>query len=120
MPLLDPRLIRRAGAVRAMLAADAVLGTVAALLVLAQAVLIAAVAARAFEGAGLDEVTPPLILLVCVVAGRAAAAWGFEAVGRRAATDVLSSLRLELVDRRLRDQPAALDGAASAEVATTA
>jgi thiol reductant ABC exporter CydD subunit len=31
---------------------------------------------------------------------------------------VLSELRVELVERRLRDQPAALDGAASAEVAT--
>ena len=103
-----------------MLAADATLGLGAALLVLAQAVLIATVAARSFEGATLDEVTVPLVLLVAVVAARAATAWGFEAVGTRAATDVLSRLRLELVERRLRDQPAALDGAASAEVATTA
>ena len=120
MPLLDPRLVRRARAVRTMLAVDVALGVVAALLVLAQAVLIAYVAARAFEGAGLVEVRGALIVLVAVVAGRAAAAWGFEAVGRRAATDVLSRLRLELVERRLRDQPAALDGAASAEVATGA
>ena len=82
--------------------------------------LIARVAARAFDGAGLDELTLPLVLLVAVVAGRAAAAWGFEAMGRRAATDVLSRLRLELVERRLRDRPAALDGAESAEVATAA
>ena len=47
-------------------------------------------------------------------------AWGFEAVGRRAATDVLSELRLDLVEQRLRGEPAALDGAESAEVATTA
>jgi ATP-binding cassette subfamily C protein CydD len=103
-----------------MLAADATLGVAAALLVLAQAVLIATVAARSFGGATLDEVTVPLLLLVAVVVGRAATAWGFETVGRRAATDVLSRLRLELVERRLRDQPAALDGAESAEVATTA
>jgi thiol reductant ABC exporter CydD subunit len=103
-----------------MLAADATLGVAAALLVLAQAVLIATVAARSFEGATLDQVTVPLVLLVAVVAGRAATAWGFETVGRRAATDVLSRLRLELVERRLRDQPAALDGAESAEIATTA
>jgi ATP-binding cassette subfamily C protein CydD len=120
MSVLDPRLVHRARAVRALLAADAALGVIAALLVLAQAVLIAYVAARAFEGAALAEVTGPLILLVAVVAGRAAAAWGFEAVGRRAAADVLSHLRLELVERRLRDQPAALDGAAGAEVATGA
>ena len=71
-------------------------------------------------GRTLDELKLPLALLVAVVVGRAAAAWGFEAMGRRAATDVLSRLRLELVERRLRDRPAALDGAESAEVATAA
>jgi ATP-binding cassette, subfamily C, bacterial CydD len=120
MPVLDPRLVRRARAVQALLAVDAGLGLAAALLVLAQAVLIATVAARGFEGAALGEVKVPLVLLVAVVAARAATAWGFETVGRRAATHVLSSLRLELVERRLRGRPAALDGIASAEVATTA
>ena len=61
-----------------------------------------------------------LALLVAVSVGRAAAASGFEVVGRRAATGVLASLRLELVERRLRDRPAALDGVESAEVATAA
>src|SRR5262245_24376656 len=102
------------------LAADATLGVLAALLVLAQAVLIAHVAARAFAGAKLGDLVLPLVLLVAVATARAAAGWGFEAVGRRAATDVLARLRLELVERRLRDRPAALDGAESAEVATTA
>ena len=120
MLALDPRLVRRGRAVRTMLAADVALGIVAALLVLAQAVLIAHVAARAFEGAALEAVTVPLVVLLAVVAGRAVAAWSFEVVGRRAAADVLSGLRLEVVERRLRDQPSALDGAASAEVATTA
>ena len=103
-----------------MLAADVALGAFAALLVLAQAVLIAHVAAGAFDGEALDAVTVPLLVLLAVVAGRAVAAWGFEVVGRRAATDVLSGLRMEVVERRLRDQPSALDGAASAEVGTTA
>jgi ATP-binding cassette, subfamily C, bacterial CydD len=117
---LDPRLVRRGRAVRAMLALDVALGVVAALLVLVQAVLIAAVASRAFGGASVDELTAPLLLLVAASIGRAAAASGFEIVGRRAATDVLATLRLELVERRLRDRPAALDGAESAEVATAA
>jgi ATP-binding cassette, subfamily C, bacterial CydD len=120
MRVIDPRLVRRAGAVRAMLAADVALAALAALLVLAQAVLIATVATRVFAGASLDAVTAPLLLLVAATWGRAAAAWGFEVVGRRAATDVLAGLRLELVVRRLRDQPAALDGAESAEIATAA
>jgi thiol reductant ABC exporter CydD subunit len=117
---IDPRLLRRARPARVLLAVDAALGLTVALLVLAQAVLLARVAARAFGGASLADVATPLGLLVAVVVARAAAAWGFEAVGRRAATDVLSQLRLDLVEQRLRGQPAALDGAESAEVATTA
>jgi ATP-binding cassette, subfamily C, bacterial CydD len=117
---IDPRLVSRARGVRALLAADAALGVLAALLVLAQAVLLAHVAARGFSGASLADVALPLWLLVAVVGARAAAAYGFEIVGRRAAVNVLSALRLELVERRLRGQPAALDGAESAEVSTAA
>ena len=120
MRLLDPRLLRRARPARLLLGLDTALGLATALLVLAQAVLLARVAARAFGGASLSDVSLPLELLVAVVAARAATAWGFEAVGRRAATGVLSQLRLDLVEARLRDHPAALDGAESAEVATTA
>jgi ATP-binding cassette, subfamily C, bacterial CydD len=117
---INPRLVRRARGVRALLVADAALGVLAALLVLAQAVLLARVAARGFDGASLADVALPLELLVAVVGARAAAAYGFEIVGRRAAVNVLSELRLELVERRLRGQPAALDGAESAEVSTAA
>ena len=117
---LDPRLLRRARGVRLLLGADAALGVVAALLVLAQAALLAHVAARAFDGASLESLALPLALLAAATAGRAAAAWGFEVAGRHAATNVMAQLRLDLVERRLRDRPAALDGAASAEVATVA
>jgi thiol reductant ABC exporter CydD subunit len=104
--------------VRSLLVADALLGLAMALLVLAQAILLARVAARGFAGASLDEVAWPLVLLVTVVGARALAAWGFEVAGRRAATDVISQLRLDLVATRLRSRPAALDGVQSAEVAT--
>ena len=120
MRALDPRLLRRARSARTLLVADAALAVVAALLVLAQAVLLARVAARSFGGASLDEVSAPLALLVAVVVARAAAAWGFEVAGRRAAGDVISQLRLDLVESRLRRRPAALDGVQSAEVATAA
>ncbi len=120
MRAIDPRLLRRAGPVRALLAADAALGVAAALLALAQAVLIANVAARAFGGASLADVSGALVLLAAVVLVRAAITWGFEVAGRRAATSVLSGLRLDLVSRRLRDRPTALDGVESAEVATVA
>src|SRR5206468_108800 len=52
--------------------------------------------------------------------GRAALAWGFEVAGRRAASTVLSELRFDLVRQRLRKQPVASDGAASAEIAAAA
>ena len=120
MRVLDPRLLRRARPVRALLVADAALAAVAALLVLAQAVLLARVAARAFEGASLTHVAPPLALLASVVVARALAAWAFEVTGRRAATKVISGLRLELVETRLRTRPTALDGVQSAEVASAA
>ena len=103
-----------------MLVADAGLGVVASLLVLAQAVVIARVTARSFDGAAPATLWLPLTLLVCVAIGRAGAAWGFEVLGRRAANGVLSALRMDVAERRLRDHPAALDGAASDEVATAA
>jgi thiol reductant ABC exporter CydD subunit len=117
---LDPRLVRRARAVRIMLWVDAGLGVVAALLVLAQAVLLARVAARGFEGASVQDLLTPLVLLVVVAACRGAAVWCFEVAGRRAAGSALSDLRLDVVERRLRDRPAAYDGTESAEVATLA
>jgi len=117
---LDRRLVRRARPVRVLLVLDASLGVVAALLVLAQAGLLAHVAARGFAGDPLGHLAVPLALLVAAAAGRAVASWGFEVVGRRAASDVLSQLRLDVVERRLRDRPAALDAAESADVATAA
>ncbi len=71
-------------------------------------------------GASLADVTTPLVVLCAVVVARALAAWGFEVAGRRAAGDVISQLRLDLVETRLRSRPAALDGVQSAEVATAA
>jgi len=120
MRLLDPRLARRARSVRRLLAVDTAIGLAAALLVLAQAVLIADVAASGFAGASLEEVRAPLAALVLVTMGRAAAAWAFETVGRRAATDVVSGLRLDLVEQRLRADPTGLGTASSGDLATTA
>src|SRR5262249_42176186 len=100
---LDQRLLRRARPVRRLLALDGVLGVAAALLVLVQATLLARVVAQAFTGAPLRDVSRELVLLALAFAGRGVLAWGFELAGRRAATSVLSELRLALVERRLRD-----------------
>ena len=117
---LDPRLLRHARAARALLGADAAIGIGAAALVLLQAVLLARVVARSFGGASLADVSHDLVLLALVFAARGALLWGFELAGRFGASAVLSQLRLELVGRRLHDDPAALDGAESAELTAAA
>ena len=117
---LDSRLMRRARAARVLLWVDVGIGLVAAILVLLQATLLADVVARSFAGASLDDVSVDLTLLALVFCGRGALAWAFEVVGRRGATKVLSQLRLELLERRLRREPTASDGVESAEIATVA
>ena len=120
MRLVDQRLVRRARPVRHLLVLDALLGALSAGLVLVQAVLIARIVASAFSGASLSDVSLDLVLLAVSFAGRSVLTWGFEVAGRRAASSVLSELRLELVERRLRRQPLALDGAEAGEIAATA
>ena len=120
MRALDQRLLRRARAARFLLAADVLLGVVAAGLLLVQATLIARIVTRAFEGASLGAVSTELALLALAFAMRGLVAWGFEATGRRAASSVLSELRLALVEHRLRGQPAALDGVEGGELTAAA
>jgi thiol reductant ABC exporter CydD subunit len=117
---LDLRLVRRARPVRVLLAIDVALGVATALLVLVQATLLARIVARAFDGATLGAVAPELGLLVFVFVVRGAVAWGLEVAGAHASTNVLSELRLELVARRLRVQPAALDGVEAGELSAVA
>ena len=120
MRALDPRLVRRARAVRVLLGVDVALGTATALLVLVQATLAARIVARAFAGASLQDVSTELLLLVAVSVARGLCAWGFEVAGRRAASNVLGRLRHDLVEQRLKTQPAALDGTEAAEIAVAA
>jgi ATP-binding cassette, subfamily C, bacterial CydD len=117
---MEPRLLRRARAARVLLAADVAAGAGTALLVLVQATLMAHVVTDAFNGAGAAAVLGDIALLVLVFAGRGALAWGFEVAGVRAAASALSALRLDLLERRLRGQPSALDGVEGAEVAAAA
>jgi thiol reductant ABC exporter CydD subunit len=112
--VLDPRLLRLARPARVLLVADVAIGACTALLILAQAWLLAHVVATAF--AGESPGAAALVLLAGVFAARGALAWGFEAAGRRAASTVLSQLRLALAERRLRRHPAALDGVEAGEI----
>jgi thiol reductant ABC exporter CydD subunit len=118
--LLDQRLLARARAARRLLVADSALGVAGAVLVVVQATLLARIVTRAFDGAPLRAVALELGLLALTFAGRGAVAWAFEVAGRRAAWTVLSELRLALVERRLRAQPAGLDGAEAGEIAAAA
>jgi thiol reductant ABC exporter CydD subunit len=120
MHAIDPRLLRRARPARVLLATDVSLGIATAVLVLFQATLLARVVARAFHGSALATVSGAIVLIVVVFAARGLLAWGFEAAGSRAATKMLSELRLELVERRLRAQPTAADGAEGGEIAAAA
>ena len=90
------------------------------MLVVIQAALIARIVTRAFGGAPVGAVALDLGMLALTFAGRGTVAWGFEVAGRRAAWTVLSKLRLELVKRRLRDQPAGLDGVEAGEISAAA
>ncbi len=117
MRALDPRLLQRARPARLLLGVDIGIGLATALLILLQATLFARIVARAFHGAALPDLTTDIVMLAAVFALRGALAWGFETTGRRAASTVLSELRLALVERRLRHQPAALDGVEGGEIA---
>jgi thiol reductant ABC exporter CydD subunit len=120
LPALDRRLLRRARPARTLLGVDVGIGLLTSVLVLVQASLLAWVVARAFRGETLADVWPELVLLALTFAARGVCAWSFEVAGRRAATTVLSELRLALVSRRLRAQPAAGDGVEAGEIAAAA
>jgi ATP-binding cassette, subfamily C, bacterial CydD len=117
---LDPRLLRRTRPVRPLLAIDTALGIGTAMAVLLQASLLAHIVARAFDGAPLRSLRLEFALLVSAFVMRGAFAWGMEVAGRRAAWSVLSELRLALVLKRLREQPAAVDSTGGAEIAAVA
>ncbi|TMM01032.1 MAG: thiol reductant ABC exporter subunit CydD [Actinobacteria bacterium] len=120
MRALDPRLMRRTRTARPLLAIDVALGALTAVTVVAQATLLAGVIARGFAGARLQHLELGLEALLAAFAARGVFTWGMEVAGRRAAWSILSELRLALVEKRLRAQPAALDGAEAAEVAAVA
>lgn len=120
MRALDPRLVRRTRSVRPLLAVDTALGIASVAVVLAQATLLARIVARAFDGAPLAALRTDLVVLALAFACRGALGWAMEVAGRRAATSVLSELRLALVERRLTTQPTAADGTEAGEIAAAA
>lgn len=106
---LDPRLLRHARATRGFLVAAVAIGTASALLIVAQAFLIAHAVAAAFQdGADVADVEPVLWALVGIAVARAGLAWAAESVGHRSAAAAISQLRLQVLERALRLGPAHL------------
>src|SRR3989440_12249313 len=105
MRLLDPRLLRQAGSARGYLAVTVALGLAGAVLILFQADLLSRALAGAARGTGIAVLSGVLAWLGVVVAGRAVAAAGGEAVALRAAAAVKSGLRRRLSAHVLRLGP---------------
>ncbi|MFD3709629.1 thiol reductant ABC exporter subunit CydD [Streptomyces sp. NPDC058677] len=108
---IDPRLLRYARATRLFLVAVVGLGAVGAVLVIAQAMLIAEVVVGAFQhGMSVPELTTPLLLLGAVAVGRAVVAWLTELSAHRASAAVKSELRGRLLERSVALGPGWLSG----------
>jgi thiol reductant ABC exporter CydD subunit len=118
---LDPRLLQHARATRGYVAATAGIGVASALLVIAQAGLLAsAITAAYLQGADLPALRPTLVALAAVIGGRVLLAWVQESAAYRASADVKSSLRAALVERAVRLGPVWLTGQRSGELTTLA
>jgi thiol reductant ABC exporter CydD subunit len=116
----DRRLLERAAAARWTLTVNVAAGLTGTLLLLAQMTLLAGVIAGAAEGRLRQVPAAMVAVLVAIVAARAVLAQVVEVSGRRAATRVMSALRAELVERRLRPGSAAPGRSDSAELAAGA
>ena len=95
----DPRLLRYARSARRPIAVTALLGTLTALLVLAQALLISAALSPVVSGtASLTDVWPFIVGIAAVFACRALIVAAREAVSTRAAAAAVRELRGRVVD----------------------
>ena len=100
MRAVDPRLMRWGRTTRRYLELAVALGLARALLVVAQAWLLATIVAGAFLGGkDLARLRGPMGLLVAVVAMRAVLVWGSEVSADRCSARVKSELRSALLRR---------------------
>ena len=100
MRALDQRLLAYARATRTFLLQSVGLGVLSALLIVAQAWLLADVVSRAFlDGKSLAQLRTPLIVLLLVVLARATVAWAAELAASRSSARAKSQLRAALLQR---------------------
>lgn len=109
---IDPRLLTRARATRGFLIAQVAVGSLTALLLVAQAWLLSRVVARVFDARAdpapgqaaslpFGGLAPALGVLLAVIAGRALLAWFGSWLAHRSAAAVKSQLRADIIDARL-------------------
>ncbi|TXS16525.1 thiol reductant ABC exporter subunit CydD [Streptomyces sp. adm13(2018)] len=111
MKPIDPRLLRYARATRLFLIAVVGLGLVGAVLVIAQAMLIAEIVVGSFQkGQSVSTLTTPLLLLVGIAAARGLVSWLTELAAHRASAAVKSELRGRLLARAAALGPGWLSG----------
>ncbi|MET7734862.1 thiol reductant ABC exporter subunit CydD [Streptomyces sp. NPDC005402] len=111
MKPIDPRLLRYTRATRHFLVAVVGLGGVGALLVIAQAMLIAEIVVGAFQhGLAVAELRTPLLLLAAFAVGRGVVSWLTELAAHRASAAVKSELRGRLLERATALGPGWLSG----------
>lgn len=121
MKPIDPRLLRYARATRGFLAAVVGLGALGAVLVIAQAMLIAEIVVGAFEdGLSVGELGTPLLLLAVVAVGRGLVGWLTELAAHRASAAVKSELRGRLLERATALGPEWLGGQRTGSLVTLA
>jgi ATP-binding cassette subfamily C protein CydCD len=108
---LDPRLLRYARTTRRFVVLAVALGGATALLVVAQAFLIATVVAGSFvDHRSAASLRTPLVALLAVVAGRAVLAWAAEGAAHRASASAKSELRRAAATRIAALGPQGLEG----------
>jgi thiol reductant ABC exporter CydD subunit len=106
----DPRLLRYARTTRRFVVLSVLIGGTTALLVVAQAWLIATVANDAFFHHGsVSTLRNPLGLLLAAIAGRAVLAWATERAAHRASATAKSELRSAAAEHIAALGPAGLD-----------
>ncbi|MEU7020677.1 thiol reductant ABC exporter subunit CydD [Streptomyces sp. NPDC046203] len=121
MKPIDPRLLRHARATRFFLLAVVGLGLVGAVLIVAQAMLIADVVVGAFQkGLPVSGLTTPLVLLAIVAVGRGLVSWLTELAAHRASAAVKSELRGRLLQQAAALGPGWLGGQKAGSLAALA
>ena len=107
---LDARLLRYARSTRRFIGLAIAVGGATALLVIAQAFLIASVVAGAFvHHRSLESLRVPIALLLAVIVGRALLAWAAERAAHRASASAKSELRRAAAARVATLGPAGLE-----------